>query len=452
MIRAIFSQSAARRITDVLGSFAAQRSTNLAFLDQMVVSGANFLAGILLARGLGLYEFGRFALAWMLIEFAGSLQFAAIIQPMLNIGPKQEEADSLDYYNAVVVQQGLTCLALGSLAGIAVTAAGWIFSDPQLYELAIPLFLATVAYQLHNFLRRYFFLRDRGFAALCNDALRFATQIAAIAMLAALSDHPTAVSGIWIIAFACAVSTLQGACFFGCPRPKRSVLREVWGRHWQFSKWLLPSALMFWTTSQAFVLMSGFVLGPAVTGAVKVALSMTGLLNILLLALDNFAPAQAARAWHAGGRPQLRRYMLRLGCLTGVLIFATVGILNIDPAYFVRLLFGRQYESTAYLVHWFSAPAAVYGISTVLIIWTAAMEKTRPIFLSYAMATAFTLIAAYPMTRYGGLAGVAFGSLLVESIRVIVLWMPLRHEAICSVERPRVEVPETSGSDVRSIR
>jgi O-antigen/teichoic acid export membrane protein len=81
------------------------------------------------------------------------------------------------------------------------------------------------------------------------------------------------------------------------------------------------------------------------------------------------------------------------------------------------------------------------------------MEKTRPIFLSYAVATAFTLIAAYPMTRYGGLAGVALGSLLVESIRVIVLWMPLRHEAICSVERrPRVEVPETSGSDVGSIR
>jgi len=151
--------------------------------------------------------------------------------------------------------------------------------------------------------------------------------------------------------------------------------------------------------------------------------------------------------------PQLRRYMLRLGCLTGVLIFATVGILNIDPAYFVRLLFGHQYEGTAYLVHWFCAPAAVYGISTVLVIWTAAMEKTRPIFVSYAVATAFTLIAAYPLTRYGGLAGVAVGSLLVESIRVIVLCISLRHEASGSVERgPLVEIAETSGSDVGSVR
>jgi len=33
--------------------------------------------------------------------------------------------------------------------------------------------------------------------------------------------------------------------------------------------------------------------GRTVTGSVKVALSITGILNILLLALDNFAPAQA---------------------------------------------------------------------------------------------------------------------------------------------------------------
>ena len=37
---------------------------NWALADQTMVSGVNFLTGILLARHLGIEEFGRFTLAW----------------------------------------------------------------------------------------------------------------------------------------------------------------------------------------------------------------------------------------------------------------------------------------------------------------------------------------------------------------------------------------------------
>ena len=44
-------------------------TTNLSFIDQALVSGGNFVAGILMARAFGLYEFGRFTLVWMVVEF-----------------------------------------------------------------------------------------------------------------------------------------------------------------------------------------------------------------------------------------------------------------------------------------------------------------------------------------------------------------------------------------------
>lgn len=415
-----------RAISSVLFGFVSQRATNFAFLDQLVVSGANFVAGILLARSLGLHEYGLFALAWLLVEFVGSLQFAAIIQPMMNIGPKQAEADAMDYYSAVALQQGLVCLVLAILVSAGIASVGVALSEPQLSELAVPLFAAIVAYQLHNFLRRYFFVGDRGMVALCNDVLRFVVQIVAIAALPASRHEPAALAGLWIVAGACTLSAVQGAFFFGPVRFKRSVMRQVLVRHWQFSKWLLPSALMHWMTSQAFVVMAGVVLGAAVTGSAKMALSVTGVMNILLLALDNFAPAQAAQAWHEGGRAALCRYIARLARLTAFLIIGAVAFLSVDPEYLVGLLFGQQYVGSAYLVRWFCAPAAVYGMNTVLVIWAAAMEQTRPIFMSYVIGTAFTLMAAYPLTRYGGLAGVALGSVVVEIIRMIVLWIPLR--------------------------
>ena len=50
-----------RRISAQL---AKLRTVNWAFADQVVVSGANFITGLILARGLGLEGFGVFTLAW----------------------------------------------------------------------------------------------------------------------------------------------------------------------------------------------------------------------------------------------------------------------------------------------------------------------------------------------------------------------------------------------------
>ena len=66
---------------------------NWALADQAMVSGVNFLTAILLARYLGIEEFGRFTLAWMAVLIAYSIQYAMIIAPMMSIGPKQSAAE-----------------------------------------------------------------------------------------------------------------------------------------------------------------------------------------------------------------------------------------------------------------------------------------------------------------------------------------------------------------------
>jgi O-antigen/teichoic acid export membrane protein len=413
------------RVLVMLAELASQRTMHFAFLDQVMVSGANFLGGILLARAFGIYEFGRFTLAWMFVEFIGSLQSATIIQPMLTIGAKQAEDDTNRYYQAVIAQQAAACTLFGFLAWLGTILAGWLFSDPEFHRLGLPLCAAVMAYQLHSFFRRYFFARDRVVAALCTDVLRFAAQIAATAALLFGWPGATAAAGIWIVAAACALSAIQGGLFFGRLRWNATNFRSVAARHWEFSKWLLPSALMFWMTSQGFLVMSGLALGAAATGTLRAGLSITGVLHILLLALDNFAPVRAARALHLGGPAELRRYLARLAVLTGVLTTATVTLINIAPGYVVHLLYGDQYEGIDDLVRWLCAPLAVYAIGTVLVIWAAAIEQTQVIFVSYAVATGFTLAAAYPLTVYGGSAGIVFGMLLAEIIRVGSLLIPL---------------------------
>src|SRR5258708_5422071 len=159
------------RVRATLLRLASQRMRNFAAFDQVLASGSNFLTGILLVRALGLFEYGRFALAWMFVEFLASLQTAAIIQPMLNIGSKQAETDRDRYYDAVFAQQVIACMVFGPVAWASATLAGWLLSDPEFDRLALPLCAAVMAYQLQSFFRRYFFALTLPTPVLATDAM-----------------------------------------------------------------------------------------------------------------------------------------------------------------------------------------------------------------------------------------------------------------------------------------
>src|SRR3546814_16720755 len=97
-----------------------------------------------------------------------------------------------------------------------------------------------------------------------------------------------------------AVAAAAGARLFGRFEWDASAFRRILARHWTFSKWLLPSALLFWLSSQAFIAVSGVMLGAAATGSLKAATTITGVLNLLILSLNNFAPVQASCIAYGG--------------------------------------------------------------------------------------------------------------------------------------------------------
>ena len=82
----------------IVGLVRRHRHTNWALMDQGMVSGANFLTTILIARHLGIEEFGRFTLAWLVVLFTTSLQMAVVVSPMMSIGPKQDGEHAPAYF------------------------------------------------------------------------------------------------------------------------------------------------------------------------------------------------------------------------------------------------------------------------------------------------------------------------------------------------------------------
>ena len=60
--------------------------------DQIVVSGANFLTMVVLARQLGLHDFGIFTLYWTSVLFVAALHSAFIILPMVVLHARHDRS------------------------------------------------------------------------------------------------------------------------------------------------------------------------------------------------------------------------------------------------------------------------------------------------------------------------------------------------------------------------
>src|SRR5690348_14727477 len=151
--------------------------TPAALFDQALVSAANFLTNVLLARAFGVRDYGVFALAWIAVLFANSLQYALIVSPMMSVGPKQERAERPSYYGSVLVQQVVFAICAAGVMLIGVRLSVHFFPQWGIASLATPISAATLAYLLQDFLRRYFFCTSQSKRALIADIVSYLTQV-----------------------------------------------------------------------------------------------------------------------------------------------------------------------------------------------------------------------------------------------------------------------------------
>ena len=395
--------------------------------DQGLISGVNFLSNILLARFLGIEEFGRFTLAWMVDLFANSLQSAGIIQPMLSIGPKHAVAEAPAYYGAVLIQQGVA--AGFAFAAVLIGAEASAAAEPSwgTGSFAVPLAVALFAGQAQDFLRRYFFVRGRTVTAVVSDGIRYLSQLTLLCVVAnVFSSGLTVPMALWIMAAAATLGTVPVAVCVEKLTWDPEVLRQTVRRHWHVSKWLLPSALMHWTTAQAFIIIAGGVLGAATVGMLRAAMAVVGVVHIVYLGMENFAPIRAAQVFHRHGGRALRHYLKSLTWKVGGAVLLLLLIINLNATSIIRLMFGTNYPELSPLLLAFSIIYFVSLLNVILGVWALAIESTRMVFISLAAMTAVTAVAAYPLVVFGGVAGALTGAFLVEFIGACILFTGLR--------------------------
>jgi O-antigen/teichoic acid export membrane protein len=395
---------------------------NWAFTDQAIVSAANFVTNIIIARALGLEAFGRFGFAWITIQLLNAVLSSLVAIPMMSVGPKQPKSGVDAYYGAVFFHQAIACAIFFLMTWAGANVSDTLVPQWRIGELALPLAAGSAGFQFQDFLRRYFFSRNRPGVAFANDCVKYVGQVLVL-LLVMHFRTPTVAEVLWVIAVTSLAALLLGSIAvegvsFGWDAP---IQLEVMSRHWRFSKWLVVSSLLQWGSANLFQVAAGVCLGASVAGALRAAIILCAVTNIVFQGLLNVVPVRAAAALaHGGKTPFLNElYSATLHGAMGVLIVSM--LLASAPEFWLSALFGDALSGYGTVLRWYALLQPIMFVEVPLAAGLRAIELTRPFFFEYLTANLITLVSIYPLMIQFGVIGIMVERWITWSIQLLLL-------------------------------
>lgn len=384
----------------------------LVLLDQMIVSGSNFLAVMLVGRALPQQEFGLFALAYASVLFIANLHRAFVTQPLNVLGADEGPRARASRLRGLMRAHGY--LLPPAWLGIAL-AGLFFFRDPWLV-LAACLYAAALLMQ--DLQRRYWYTLGDVPVVLRNDALSFGGQVLAV-LLATRLVGPYAAVALAAMALAPALGFLRGRRYLPPASIRMAPLRPLLAEHLRFAGWLLATVFATWAGSQLYpFLLAG--LGATSVAMFAASRNLLSAVSVIVQAVNNYLPTRLRRllAEHdvGGFSAASFRTAVHIGLLAGALVLVC--------ALFARPLlnwtYGPAYADSAHVLVVLGLGAFFMAQGSVVGAMALALGDNRSSFLANAAAGVFTFTLGARLINVEGLTGAAVASSTSLAIAVLV--------------------------------
>jgi O-antigen/teichoic acid export membrane protein len=391
----------------------------LPLVDQAVVSGNNFLQGVLLARALGANVFGAWAAGQLGLLLFLSLNQAFVTTPMLTFLGKKEEHEKDNYLQILAyIQVGIAVVG-GFLAAIV---AFFMFDKENLTPLQFG--CAVSVFLLWDFCRRQLLSVGKMKIALLLDILLFTLQSGAFLILS-LSNKVNLTIAWLMWTFSLVLSCTIGFWFFIKTKQKItfSNTQMVLKSHWSDGRWLLLTALLQWFAGNYFVASSAVWIGQTALGTARMAQNIVGVLNIVLISLENTLPISAAKSYKENGLHGLIDTLKLEMKRSSPMVFLFLGTFAIMGTTIFSFLFGTVPEGTSLVIWGYAVVYALTFLALPLRIALRTLGKSRVIFFSYAVSAVFSLALAPVFLQNGGLWGMVLGMVFCQVLQISVCFL-----------------------------
>jgi len=410
--------------------FQSNRRTQT-ILDQLVVSGSNFATGILLVRGLGLSEFGKFTVAYAILLLANSVQLSFISSPMLTLGALCSTPEEMRYFvRGMYGVQLMFCAMASFVAALAVLL--YILLHPGAVPLGLVLAFTTavVFFLMQDWLRRYYFTVGKAASSIWNDAISYLGQLVVLGLLL-WARRLTVETAFWAIALTSALAFGIGVVAEQLSNTLAET-RAAWGKARRISLDLGIANQLQWFVYQGAILVGASLVGPQAAGGVRATQNVIGPVNVAFQAMENIVPIRAGEEMRRGGIRQASRFLFRFGSAGVLALLIVFSIASLFSAQFLTLFYGHQLRDYSSVLNlqflYFLLAWPIRQLSFLF----RTIRKTSPILISSIVAATLSMLLVYPFVRHLDALGIVMAAVAgqVGNLGYLIFaWVRIRAKA-----------------------
>jgi O-antigen/teichoic acid export membrane protein len=386
----------------------ARNHAAVSFLDQAIISSGNFFSGIIAARALGPIDFGLYFIATMIIMEVASVQNALTLQPMIVNGASLSDRDFARFFGAqVIIQAGM--VVAGALIVLAIALA-W---EP-LRPVAIPLMLASAAWQTQEFCRRVLYTRGEVVEAAINNAVSFDLQALAFGVMA-WNGSMEIESALWVVAGTSMLGVLVGLWQLrGYVSGERDDVRATARESFRLGRWIAGSYALSVASLGAYPALLTALSGLTSTAGFGIVKQVLGPLHLMTRPLDNFFLPRATRALNQDGTSAMQQVLWQATRLIAPIFLVYGAVLLFGAELIIGLVYGEDYVEHAAALRLYAVAVVIWLPVCVLRLEIAARKLQR--FLLWGEVWSVVVVygvGLFLISSYG-LLGAAIAHLIVN--------------------------------------
>ena len=382
-------------------------------IDQLLVSGGNFLIIAVSAHFLDLVEQGKLAYIISVYMITVLLNVAVFFYAAPLVSVNLENNKIYRFF----LQWGQLCLSiLASLSivlffALSAEKIGWDITKIEI----ILLFIYLILQQLVDFRRRESYIFTSILDAIKLSSITYIPRIILLVLL-----QPSTIYDVLLILV---ISSLWSAVSFllrldKCALMSSYSIRTTLKEHIRLSKFSVLNAPISWSLFFLPVFILGVFHSPTMSAVLLSVRSISGVVNVLLELLETFIPVWMVNVFNKDGRAALKETssaLLKFGFLLWFIVLVFILIFGNQILHFIL---GGEYASylDILLISWVGY--GIHFISRVVgLYWRS--SKIPKVELISSMGGAFVFIFSIPIIISHGLLGAAWLYILVPIGMVI---------------------------------
>jgi O-antigen/teichoic acid export membrane protein len=383
-------------------------------VDQLLVSGINFITTFILAHGLPVSDFARYSGIVLAQMFMLTMQNALVLQPFqlfLYRLPGKSCRHTAWWAGFIFITVGL----IGMHAARHFFEQGGILTKTQaMYSLC-----CIEGYLLMDLIRRMLIAEKKITQSIIIDAISNIPQLIVLAYLF-YAKELTLDSGLKTISVTYIPAVLVGIFFLQPRFQSLPTFFRIYKMFWKESRWLTATGLLQWSSGNYLVVAATYYIGAQALAAVRLGQSILGVVGVFLQASENYVLPKAAQMLRVSPY-MMWRYVKHysIGLILISLVISSTLFFFSKPIFFAAG--GSQFVEYSSVLQWFALLLMTIAISYPFRILIRVHMQNAHFLVGYIFTTLFSLLAAKWLCISMGMAGVVIG-LMFNQIVMVIYW------------------------------